>query len=262
MPAPVSNRPPQKFLGLFAKKERWGLSWRGWLVLSAILLVSGYVLMVEIQPFLAVTARVDSNNLVMEGWVHQFAAQAAAAEFRMGAYREIYVTGVPVEGSGEYGSDSDTEAFVGAGLLRRAGIPEEFLQKIPRRKVDRDRTYGSALALKEWFSEHNLTVHSINIVTEDTHARRTRLLFQEALGPDVKVGIIAVPDPDYDPKRWWHYSEGVRNVINEAIAYLYAKFLFWPGTVENTGNPPVAFRYGYELARTVDLTKCDKLSAS
>jgi hypothetical protein len=66
------------------------------------------------------------------------------------------------------------------------------------------------------------------VVKEDAHARRTRLLFPKALGPDVEVGIIAVQTPDYDPKRWWRYSEGVRDVIGESIAYVYARFFFWP----------------------------------
>ena len=72
------------------------------------------------------------------------------------------------------------------------------------------------------------SLHAVNIVTEDVHARRTRLLFQKALGNGVTVGIIAVPNPDYDAKRWWRYSEGVREVVGEVIAYLYARFFFVP----------------------------------
>ena len=55
-----------------------------------------------------------------------------------------------------------------------------------------------------------------------------RLLFQKALGDGIKVGIIAVPNPDYDPKYWWRYSDGVREVIGESIAYIYARLFFWP----------------------------------
>jgi len=65
-------------------------------------------------------------------------------------------------------------------------------------------------------------------MTEDMHARRTRLLFEEALGKSITVGIIAVPNPDYDARRWWRYSDGVREVIGESIAYIYARFFFYP----------------------------------
>ena len=76
--------------------------------------------------------------------------------------------------------------------------------------MDRDRTYGSAVALRSWFRDHKIAVRGINVLTEDVHARRTRLFFQKALGPQIRVGIIGVINPDYDSKYWWCYSEGVK----------------------------------------------------
>ena len=60
----------------------------------------------------------------------------------------------------------------------------------------------------------------INVVTEDTRARRTRLLFQKAFGKDVQVGIIAVANVDYPANQWWHHSEGLKDVVSEFAAYL------------------------------------------
>ena len=224
---PENTRPSRKFLGLFSRKERWGLSGRGWLAAVTLGLAAFFLLFTGIHPFLAVTDRVNADSLVMEGWVHLFAAKTAAAEFKSAGYNQILVTGEPVFGSGKYEKDSNTEAWVGADLLIRAGLPREVLIRIPRRQVDQNRTFGSALELKKWIREHHKPVHAVNIVTEDAHARRTRLLFQAALGTDIQVGVIAAPNPDYDPRHWWRYSEGVREVVGETIAYLYAKFLFW-----------------------------------
>jgi uncharacterized SAM-binding protein YcdF (DUF218 family) len=94
--------------------------------------------------------------------------------------------------------------------------------------MDRDRTYASAVALRNWFHHHNVVVGSINVVTEDLHARRTRLLFQKAFGKDVQVGIIAVANVDYPANQWWRYSQGLKEVVSEFAAYLYARFLFFP----------------------------------
>jgi len=94
---------------------------------------------------------------------------------------------------------------------------------VPSHVIGRDRTYSSAIALRRWLLDHNMPLQSFNVVTVDAHARRTRLLFQKALGNDVRVGIISIPNPDYDAKHWWRYSEGVREVIGEGIAYTYAK---------------------------------------
>jgi hypothetical protein len=73
-----------------------------------------------------------------------------------------------------------------------------------------------------------MTVSGIDVVTESLHARRTQFLYQKVFGRHVPVGIIAVPNPDYNPKHWWRYSDGVREVLGESIAYLYARFLFYP----------------------------------
>ena len=181
-----------------------------------------------VHPFLAPTRRVDARILVVEGWVHDYVIRAAAKEFATGSYERVFSTGGPTNGNGGYTSDAGTSASVGAGQLREAGIPPNLVQMVPSHVIDRDRTYYSAVALREWFRERKMSVGSFNIVAEDAHARRTWLLFQEAFGDKVKVGIIAVPNPDYDAKRWWRSSEGFREVSSESIAYLYARLFFHP----------------------------------
>ena len=117
---------------------------------------------------------------------------------------------------------------VGADLLKKAGIPAELVQMVPSHIVGRDRTYSSAVALRDWLRVHNQQVLAINILTEGAHARRPRLLFEKALGPGISVGVNAVNSPDFNPKRWWRYSEGVEDVIDEGVAYIYDKVFFLP----------------------------------
>ena len=113
-------------------------------------------------------------------------------------------------------------------MLKEQGLPAELVQMVPSHVSGRERTYSSAIALREWFREHNMQVRSLNIVTEGAHARRTRLLFEEAFGRDVKIGVIAVPSPDFDARRWWYYSEGLEEIVGEGFGYLYAKLFFYP----------------------------------
>jgi hypothetical protein len=218
----------QKFFGILDRKERWGLSRRGKLTFFAFFALCGWLTLSEIHPFLAVTHRENSKILVVEGWIHPYAMKAAVKEFQAGHYDRVFVTGGPVEGSGGYINDYNTEASVGADVLRSAGMPNEVLQMVPSRVWNRNRTYYSAVALRDWFNSHNVSVRSINVLTEEAHARRTWMLFQEAFGRNVQVGIISVANPDYDANHWWRYSDGVRNIIDESIAYVYAKVFFWP----------------------------------
>ena len=194
----------------------------------AAIVLTGSFYASRVYPFLAVTNRVDANVLVVEGWVHDYVVRAAVDEFKRGGYSRVCTTGGPEEGTGGYINDFQTEASVCADLLKAAGMPAESLQMVPSRVMDRDRTYGSALALRNWFREQHVAVSGINIMTEDVHARRTQLLFQEALGKDVKVGIIAVPSPDYDSKHWWRYSHGAKDVLDETLSFIYTKLLFNP----------------------------------
>ena len=194
----------------------------------AAMAVAATVVFFFIYPFFAITQRVESRLLVVEGWVDAHAIKVAAEEFRGGGIDRVFSTGGPVEGIGGYINDYSTAASVGAGRLRQAGVPADKVQMVPSRVSARDRTYSSAVALRKWCGENKVPLTAVNVLTEDVHARRTRLLFQMALGPDVKVGIIAVPNVDYDAARWWRYSEGVRAVIGETIAYVYVRFLFFP----------------------------------
>jgi hypothetical protein len=217
--------------GLFNRKARWGLSWRGRCAFAIGIVSVTLLVIFTIYPFLAIINREKTDTLVVEGWVNQYVIKMAVVEAKSG-YQHVYTTGGPVEGSGGYLNDYSTAAAVGAGRLRQAGLPSELVQMVPCHESGRDRTFNSAVALKNWFRDRHITVHAINVLTEGAHARRTRLLFQEAFGKDVTVGIISVASPDYDPKHWWRYSEGVREVIGETIAYLYAKLLFWPSKTE------------------------------
>ena len=220
--------PVRAMWGMFDRKERWSLSWRGRLIVAFGLLLVGVLVLKEVYPFLAITQRVNANILVVEGWIDEYAIRAAVNEFRSGDYSRVFTTGGPVEGSGRYINDYHTSASVGAELLIKNGLAKESVQMVPSRVMDRDRTYGSAVALREWLDEHDVAVQSVNVMTEDAHARRTHLLFKKALGKNVTVGIIAVPNPDYDARRWWRYSDGVREIIGESIAYIYARFFFYP----------------------------------
>ena len=211
--------------GLLRRRERLGLTLRGWFVL---LLAGAAVAVAAVRgahPFLAVNEPAGGGPLVVEGWLPDYAFQAAAAEFRRGRHDKIYVTGGALD-KGSYLIKYESYAQLGAATLLQMGLANEVVQAVPPPNAQRDRTYASALALQKWLQAHGLQSARLDVVSCGAHARRTRLLFQKAMGPGVKVGIIAVAPQDYDPERWWASSAGFRGVTAEMIAYLYARFVF------------------------------------
>jgi hypothetical protein len=210
--------------GLLERRERWTLSLRGKLLGIALVLVAVLLVQQCVHPFLAVTQPVASELLVVEGWVPPDTLHEAAIEFRRGGYRRLillssfdYADNFPLE---RYEDEYKTK------LLIHYGVPSDRETTLYPLRARKDRTYHSALDLKEWLAGHGMNLKSLDVATCGPHARRTRLLYQKAFGKDVKIGIIALSGHDYDPSQWWKSSEGVREVIGEVIAYLYARFLF------------------------------------
>ena len=188
----------QKRWGILTRKERWGLSWRGWLLLTSACLVAAYFAFLNAHPFLAITHRVNTNVLVVEGWIPKYAIAKAVEEFKTGSYQRIFTTGGPVEGSDGYTNDYNTSASVGAEILKKFGIPGGVVQMVPSRVTASGQNIRLSSRITRLVSRTQLASANINVLTEGAHARRTRLLFQEAFGRNVAVGIIAVSNPDYN----------------------------------------------------------------
>ncbi len=200
---------------------------RGWLAFFAGAALLVLILICEINPFLSVTDQVPADVLVVEGWAPDYAMEAAVTEFKNHHYQKIYVTGGPID-QGAPLSDYKTYAELGAAVLLKLGLSTNEVQAVSAPWVRQDRTYTSAITLQAWWREHQVSPTKINLLTVGPHARRSRLLFEKALGKNVGVGVISIPGKDFDEGHWWRSSGGVRVVIGETLAYCYARFLFHP----------------------------------
>lgn len=222
----TANPNPKAFAGLLQRKPCWVPSLRGWLLLLVCCAGLAGTAFFGLYPFLALNRPVKADVLVVEGWVSDYALEFAAREFQAGHYTQLYTTGGPLS-KGSYLIEYKTFADLGAATLRAQGLDSNAVVAVPAPETRVDRTYQSALALLKRLSETDQPVKAINVVTIGAHARRTRLLYQHAFGDGVAIGVIGVPHADYDSKRWWKFSAGLRDVIGETSGYVYAK-LFSP----------------------------------
>jgi hypothetical protein len=177
-------------------------------------------------PFLAITKRVPTDTLVVDGWLPTYDLNQVPAVYRAGGYQRLLV----VRGVYDFEAvDNDRgNANYVTRVLVKHGVPAAQLNSVLFPGLRIDRTFGSAEAVKEWYRQHGLPLVSLDLATLGPHARRSRLLYQKAFGPGVEVGVIALDDPAYDPRRWWRSSEGVREVLFEFVAYIYVRFSFSP----------------------------------
>lgn len=228
-PPPSAALPARPFcLGLLQRRTALVLTGRGWLVLVAVVLALALGAAVWLRGayhFLAVNAPVRGGVLVVEGWVGDEDLALATEEYRRGGYVVWCVTGEPLEKGSHLIAYHDYATLTVAAFTAMGGEPG-VLQPVRWQTVRRDRTYASALALKAWLQEHGYPLDRVNIVTSGPHARRSRLLYEKAFGPGTQVGLTVSPERYFDPDRWWTTSMGFRSVMNELIAYVYARFFF------------------------------------
>jgi DUF218 domain len=221
MGAPGTRRPLRAWF--VRRREVWQLTWPARLLLIVGILSTCTLLSRGAGTFLAVDAPVGGEYLVVEGWMPAYTYERAGELWRSGGYRKVIAVGVVPDDAMSNGAPRE---YAAVGSLIAAGIPQGSIVQAMGAGVHQDRTYHSALNVQRWLSEQNLQHTSIDVLTLGPHARRSRLLFVEALGPSVTVGVIAVPERRYDISHWWRTSEGVRSVVGESIAYLYARFFF------------------------------------
>ena len=202
-------------------------TWQGWLVISTLAIAVFMGFAANLYPFLAPTKLPHEGLLVVEGWINDAALGEAVRIYRNGNYSKIICSGVPIETGNCLLPFKSYSEMTAARLLEMGIDPAEIITAVGE-NAKKDRTYLSALALRKALLDHNIAETNIHLVTTGPHGRRSLLLFNKALGKKYHIGITCLDDSDYDPERWYTYSQGMRKVISELIACTYAKLFFHP----------------------------------
>lgn len=211
--------------GLVRRRERWSPTLAGWAVLVVALVGLALWGRSSIHTFLAPTEPINADVLVVEGWLPDYALEGVITEFRSRPYHCLITTGGPID-VGEAFAHYKTYAALSAATLSRLGLDSTKIVAVPSPRLEVNRTFASALSLKRWLKISGARIQSLNLYSLGVHTRRSRLLFQIALGNSIPIGSIAATDFSYDARRWWQYSSGVEAVFFESVGYLYVKTLF------------------------------------
>ncbi len=167
-----------------------------------------------------------ARTLVVEGWLEERELDDAIAAVRRGHYQRVVTSGGPIEGWRE-GVVWASYAERAASYLRRAGVAIPVVA-IPAPAVARDRTYRSAVVVRDWLRREQPALDAIDLLSAGVHTRRSRLAYRLAFGPGVEIGAIAVAPHGYDVAHWWRTSEGAKAVLGELISLAWTKCCFWP----------------------------------
>ena len=190
------------------------------------------VFVLGINDFLAISSPVDGNILVVEGWIWQSSAmREAVGEFNHGRYNWLVTVGAPIDGN-DGATDQKSSAKLAARRLRELGVDESHIVVLAMPSVRLHQTYNSAVMLRDWLIKSKTETTGVNVLTLGTHARKSLVIFRRALGPGLKVGVIAGTEDTFDASRWWMSARGMYVMTRKTLGYLYA--VFWP--LPNAGS--------------------------
>jgi len=205
---------------LLKRKEVWRPTGMGWVCLFILAIAVAALLFKSIYPFLHINDRIDSDVLVVEGWVDDDAIEKVVEVFRDGDYRLIIATGIPLT-HGAALLPYDNYAEMTRLRLLEANLSGDQVLLAAAPDARRNRTRAMAVALKRFLDDNSIADHGVNIFTQGPHARRSRDIYRDVLVPEYAVGVVAVDPGTYKPSEWWTCSEGVKSVLSEGFAYVY-----------------------------------------
>ena len=206
------------------KTECYHWTWKAKLIFTAVAILLLYFTITNIYYFLSPQKEVQTNVLVVEGWLNDDALQESLTLFNSNHYEMMIVTGGPLN-TGYIITNYKSTADMARQTLLMLGGDSSKIIAVSRKLVWRDRTYTTALALKKYFQKEMPHLKAFNLVSQGAHSRRSWLLFKKAM-PAYDIGIISTSEKLYKSDRWWKTSKGFRTVFTETIGYFYVLFFF------------------------------------
>lgn len=193
-------------------------------VLMLVAIAASFYGLRRLDDFLSLSYPIAAEVMVMEGWLPDLTKQQVLQLFWQRGYRRLIVTGGPIT-HGLFLTDYKNHAELGAATMIALGLDPAQVVAVPAPEQDCYRTAAAALSLKKYIEAEGIS--SFNLYSLGSHARRSYYTFRQAFGPEVAIGVVAMPNYQYDPQRWWATSHGFRTVVSEAIAYFYVRLVRW-----------------------------------
>ncbi len=201
----------------------------GWLLLLAVLGTAALLIARQLGGWLAVNqpvagARAGAAGLiVVEGWLGERELDAAAAYVRAQGYQRVLTSGGPIPSFSPFASFAERAA----DRLRQK-LPEMVIEAVPTPATKQDRSYASAVWVRDWAQQGAEPVEAIDVYSLGAHARRTRTIYRLAFGDATRVGIIAGAPHETDIVHWWRTSEAAKQVLSETLGLAWTQCCFWP----------------------------------
>ena len=218
-------------LKLIKKQHIWLPTPLGLIIITLVLLSSSVFILKNLAHYLAQQQSIKAPILIIEGWISDQALNEAIGHYKTAGYRIIITTGGLIKTRNS--TKHKTYADLAAAYLRKNSLNNCNIKSLPTPESAQNRTFLSAVIVRDWLQKQNIKTKQINIYSQGVHARRTKALYQMAFGEKYKIGINAAKTKVYKLDNWWKSSAGAKAVIIETIGLIWVKCCFYPGTYQS-----------------------------
>jgi hypothetical protein len=226
---------------LFRRREVLLPTLWGWLVIVGSITFTALLAARQLGPWLAVSEPLPGARVVVvEGWLGERELDDAAEFVRARGYQRVLTSGGPIRSFSPFSTFAERAAH-----HLRQRLPDRTIDAVSAPYTAQDRTFASAVWVRDWAAQHAVPLDAVDVYSLGPHARRTRLVYRMAFGPDSRVGIVAGAPREFEVARWWTTSESGKATLNEAGSLLWTVCCFWPpprGSHEERWAVPPAAR--------------------
>ena len=216
-----------KFPQLFRRRSLMLPTLAGWLlILVTIGLVVGFVFR-NMAVFLTVNEPLGAEHLVIDGWLNKEGLDQGLAYFETQNFSKLVVVGGPI--TDEFHGIDESYAERAAGYLLEQGLPQQRIAIVNVPYSAQDRTFLSAVMVREWFKQQGISLNRLDIFSSSVHTRRSRDLYRLAFGDQIEIGITASEPRDFTPAHWWKSNDNGKGVAVEFAGWFLVKCCFYPG---------------------------------
>ncbi len=238
----------KSFLNFWLKPRYLPLPSFATMLLSLIVLtVICFFIGKNLAIFLSPNDLKDARIAVVEGWLQPAMLSKVTADIKRKNYELIVTTGGGIEES-FYNIDEMSFAERTKQYLIASGIDAKHVVALPAPYAKVDRTYYSAVLVRDWLVRNNYDFSAVNVYSGYAHGYRTRYLYQTAFKyasnhteKNTQFGVYSALGVQSKLEGWWQESQSAKIVVGELAGLLKAWLWFDPEKIEN--NKCFEFNY-------------------
>ena len=218
-----------RWILVFLRPRRlwWPTLW-GWLVLLVLAACTVTLAARHAGTYLAPNEPLPhARTLVVEGWLDVPELSQVMAAVQRGHYERVLVTGGPMEPWDDH-PQWHSLADRAADYLTHHGLSKMPVVAVPTPASAQDRSFLSAVQVREWLQQTSPADDGIDVFSAGAHARRSRLVYRMAFGPQARIGILSAAPTGYEPRHWWLTSAGTKAVLGETLSLAWTTCCFFP----------------------------------